>query len=200
MSTDSDVSRLGTALSATKTNAYDHSSTFILISVCWFLASLPVVTIGPATVGAYAAIESVLEGDRIDRKRVRRVVLRQFVPSIVFGTFPMMFVVGTVFFTIEFFETVAPTAALLAVGSVYAFVFSVLVLIPTFVWLSRGDWAGTAVKKGYLWVVGHPTLAMTTGILTLGILVVTVAFTIAFVLIFGGLAFTLHLAVVPEDG
>lgn len=198
MAADSDVVRLGAALAAAKRDVYDHVSTMVLIGVCWFVASLPIVTIAPATVGAYAAIESVLETSRIDRGRVFSVVRRQFFPALVFGVFPPTLFVGGVVFTLDFLETVDPVAALLAVGSLYAFVFSVLVLIPTFVGLSREMWAGTAIKEGYLWVVGHPTLAMTTGLVTLAVFVVTALLTIGFVLLFAGVAFTFHLAVVPD--
>lgn len=203
MAADSDVARLGAALAAAKRNVYDHISTMVLISVCWFLASLPVMTIAPATVGAYAAIENVVETGRIDHGAVLSVVRRQFVPALVLGVFPPMFLFGGLFFTADFLETVDPMAALLAVGSFYAFAFSVLILIPAFVGLSRGTWAGTAVKEGYLWVVGHPTLAMTAGLVTLAVFVVTALLTIGFVLLFAGIAFTFHLAVVhdrrPDD-
>ncbi|MCU4742521.1 hypothetical protein OB955_11805 [Halobacteria archaeon AArc-m2/3/4] len=198
ISSKSDVDRLGASITTTKHSVYDHSSTLVLISVCWFVASLPLITIGPATVGAYAGITSVLEDQRLDRRHALRTARKQFVPSLVCSVFPTMFAIGTLAFTLEFLTTESALAAVLAIGSLYAAAFSVLVLIPTFVWLSRGVWAGTAIKRGYLWVVSHPTLALTTGIVTLLVFVVTAALTIGFVLLFAAIAFTFHLLVIPD--
>lgn len=198
ISSQSDVDRLGTSIKTTKISFYDHSSKLVLISVCWFLACIPLVTIGPATVGAYAGVAGVLDEQRFDYRQALRIARKQFVPSLVLGVFPAMFAVGALAFTLEFFTTGSPRAAILAVGSLYAAAFSVLVLIPTFVWLSRDVWVGTAIKRGYLWVVSHPTLALTTGIVTLVVFLVTAALTIGFVLLFGAVAFTFHLLVIPE--
>ena len=188
----SDAEQLGAALSETKRQFYRHAWSLVPIGVVWFLASLPVVTVGPATVGAYAAVGSVLRTHEVDYGHVADVLRRQSAAALVLSLLPVTAAVAAGLYALEFLRTQSPLAAGLALVSVYAVLFFVLVLVPTFVALSEGDWIGTAVRKGYLWTVQHPTLSLTTAFVTLVVFVVTAALTLGFVLLFAAVAFTFH--------
>lgn len=74
--TDSDGERFISAVGETGQFAFQNIHRLIVVSVGWFLASLPVVTAGPATLAAYAAIQSMRTSPAgtIDRNHVRHVV------------------------------------------------------------------------------------------------------------------------------
>lgn len=194
-----DVERLGYALSTIKSEVYRHAYTLVPISVVWFLASLPLITIGPATVGAYAAISDVLRDHEVDYGHVSSVLRKQSVAAFVLSLLPTTAGFATVLYVAEFVRTSAPLAGVMALVSFYAAVFLMLVMIPTFVVLADGVWVGTALKRGYLQTVGHATLSLATAVLTLVVLVVTLLTTIGFVLLFAAAAFTFHLALFDED-
>lgn len=193
-----DVQRLGYALSTIKNEVYRHAYTLVPISVVWFLASLPLVTIGPATVGAYAAIGDVLRDHEVDYGRVATVLKKQSVAAFALSLLPTTAGLATVLYVAEFARTSAPLAGVMALVSFYAAVFLVLVMIPTFVALADGVWVGTALKRGYVQTVGHATLSLVTAIVTLVVLVVTLLTTIGFVFLFAAVAFTFHLALFDE--
>lgn len=194
-----DVQRLGRALSTVKSDGYRHATKLVPISVAWFLASLPLVTIGPATVGAYAAIGDVLRDYEVDYGHVADVLRRQSVAALVLSLLPTAAGLGMVLYVLEFARTGAPLAGMLALGSFYAAIFLVLVMIPTFVALSEGEWLGDALKRGYVETVSHVTLSLAMAFLTLVLLAVTLLTTIGFVLLFAGAAFTFHLALFGEE-
>ncbi|PSP90055.1 hypothetical protein BRC78_05375 [Halobacteriales archaeon QH_8_68_33] len=195
----SDVQRLGRALSTLKSDGYRHATKLVPISVVWFLASLPLVTIGPATVGAYAAISDVLTEYEADYGHVAGVLKRQSVAAFVLSLLPTAAGLGSVLYLTEFARTETPLAGMLALGSAYAAIFLVLVMIPTFVALSEGEWVVDALKQGYVETVSHATLSLTMAFLTLVLFVVTLLTTIGFALLFAGAAFTFHLALFAED-
>lgn len=194
-----DVQRLGFALSTVKTEGYRNATKLVPISVAWFLASLPLVTIGPATVGAYAAIGDVLRDREVDRRHVAGVLKRQSVAAFALSLLPTAAGLGSALYLAEFARTGAPLPGLLALGSFYAAIFLILVEIPTFVALSEGEWVGDALRRGYVETVNHATLSLVTGILTLLVFVVTLLTTIGFVLLFAAVAFTFHLGLFAED-
>lgn len=194
-----DVQRLGHALSTTKTEGYRYATKLVPISVAWFLASLPLVTIGPATVGAYAAIGDVLRDREVDRRHVAGIVKRQSVAAFALSLLPTAAGLGSILYLSEFARTGTPLAGLLALGCFYAAIFLILVEIPTFVALSEGEWVGDALKHGYVETVDHATLSLVTGVLTLLAFVVLALSTIGFVLLFAAVAFTFHLGLFAED-
>ena len=195
----SDVQRLGRALSTLKSDGYRHATKLVPISVAWFLASLPLVTIGPATVGAYAAIGDVLDDYEVDYRHVADVLRRQSPAAFVLSLLPTAAGLGTVLYTAEFARTGAELAGILALVSFYAAIFLVLVIIPTFVALSKGEWVGNALKQGYVQTVSHTTLSLAMGIVTLVLFVVTLLSTIGFALLFAATAFTFHLALFGDE-
>lgn len=194
-----DVERLGHALSTTKSQVYRHASSLVPISVAWVLTSLPIITVGPATVGAYAAIGDVLRDHEVDYGHVLTVLKKQAVAAFVLSILPATSGLATILYFLEFTRTRTLLAGMMAMFSVYATVFLVLVLIPTFVALSEGDWIGTALKRGYLETVSHATLSLTMAFLTLVVFIATLLTTIGFVLLFAAAAFTFHIALFADE-
>lgn len=86
----------------------------------------------------------------------------------------------------------------IALVAAYAALYVSLALMPTFAKLAEGEDAVAALRYGLGWLVRHPTPALATGLVTLVVLSVTVLLTIAFVLVFPGLAFSIQLAIVDE--
>jgi len=193
------TSRLENGLSGTGAFIYDNIYWLVVLSLCWTIGSLFVVTIGPVTLGTYVAIRNLdSDRNRVEPRRVLAVVRRQFVPATVFGLLPPLFL-G---FSAGYFYALAGGFTVLKLGlalvTLYVGLYLSLVMIPTFVALSTGQHGEAALRTGVHWVAANPTVAMTMGIVTFGILLVSLAFTVAFVLLFAGTAFSVHVRIVDE--
>lgn len=176
---------------------YRNGLQLAIVSLCWFLVSLPVVTVGPATLGAYVAIQD-LRGDRnrIDRGRIGRVLRRNGVASVLLSGVPVAFAVVALLYggTAVAHESL-PGEAVALVAS-YVALYVALALMPAFAVLARGSGPVTALRYGLRWLVRHPTPALAMGLVTLVVLALTVLLTVAFAVAFAGLAFSFQLTVV----
>lgn len=195
----SDITVLRDGFVTTWRTLYRNSAELIAVSFCWFAASVPIITIGPATVWAYAVIGELVENDRFEPRQALGIARERFVGAVVFSTVPLSLTLGTGVFFWEFAQTGSDSAKVLAVGSAYGWIFAGLVLIPTYLALADGDTPIVALKRGYLWTSNHPTLALLIGFVTLAVLLATAALTVGFVLLFAGIAFTFQRAVVTAD-
>lgn len=196
----SDREALRAALAGTPRFVYANGLRLVGMSVVWVLCSLPVVTIGPATLGAYVAILGLRSDEnRIDRGRVRQRLRESGGAAALLAGIPQ--VLGVVVVSYVSLLGTAPSllAEVLLLAALYAGAYAVLVLVPTFVFLAEGDDDLTALKRGVAWVGSHPTLALVTGLVTLGLLGVTVALMVAFVLLFPALAFGFQVSVVQAS-
>ncbi|GAA0237796.1 hypothetical protein ACFFQF_28005 [Haladaptatus pallidirubidus] len=194
MTTDnSDVERLRTALSETGRFVYRHITALVGVSIAWFVASIPLVTIAPATLGAYAAIRSLRESGRIDRAVVLERVRTNGIHATLLSMLPLLLALAAGLYANAYLESRTTASAALAVVCAYATLYAVLVLVPAFVSLSDGTPLLEALGFGRTQVTGHPTLALTTGLLTFVVFVSTAALTVGFALLFPALAFSLHL-------
>lgn len=195
-----DVDALRRALTTSVRFAYRNAFALVGVSVAWSIGALPLVTVGPATLGAYAAIASLAESGSIDYGRVRTRVRQRFVHAMLLGWLPGLFGFVSVAYFGQYATTRSWFAGGLSVVSAYAAAYAVLVLIPAFVEMSRGRAPVESLKVGRRWVTGHPTLAVTTGLVTLGLFVGTALLTVGFVLLFPATAFTFHTRLLAEDG
>lgn len=192
-SDEPDIERFRTALSETGRFVYRHITALVGVSVVWFLASVPLVTVGPVTLGAYAAIRSLRESGRIDRGVLVERLRTNGVHATLLSALPLIPALAAGLYADSYLGSRSTASAALAVVCAYAALYAVLLLVPTFVSLSGGTEVVEALREGQKQLTGHPTLALTTGLLTVAILVVTAASTVGFVLLFPALAFTLHL-------
>ncbi|WP_254546712.1 hypothetical protein [Halomarina pelagica] len=199
MTGDSDLARLRSALSETGRFVYRHAAALVGVSVAWFVASLPLVTIGPATLGAYAAIRSLRETGRVDRGTVAERLRANGVHALLLGALPIVPALAAGLYAGDYLASGTALSAALTVACAYAALYAVLVLVPAFVSLSDGATVVEALRFGRTQVTGHPTLALTTALLTLTVLVATVALTVGFVLLFPAVAFSLHLFLFDFD-
>jgi len=177
---------------------YEHSVTLVAVSVAWFVASLPLVTIGPATLGAYAAIRSLRETGTLDSRRVASVLRRNGVHASLLSFLPVMFFIAAGLYLRggtprTGFETV------IAVVGVYIGAYLVVALIPTFVAMAAGDPPTVALKQAYVWTASRPTAALSLTLVTAVIFVVTALLTIGFVLLFPAVAFSYHVEYLADD-
>lgn len=171
---------------------WQHLPSVIAISVAWFLASLPVVTIGPATLGAYRAVLSLRDGDGLDTDAVVATVREQFAHATLLGLLPLAFLAVAVNYALASLSTGALTPGLLAVAGLYAAVYLWLVLVPTFVALARGAEVTDALWTGYRWTADHALATVVLGMLTAALLAATSVLTVAAVLVFAGAACSFH--------
>lgn len=180
---------------------FANSYRLVPVSVAWFLASLPVVTVGPATLGAYAAICSLRDSEEgaVDWDTVWTTVRKKFVDAVALSG--LVFFLGSVFllYVRAYLSTMGTLSAVMAVVSLYALGFVVLVYVPTFVALAQGYETADALRRGYAWTTANALTAVALGSATVLIAVLTALLTIGFVLLFPALAFSLHVEVVGID-
>ena len=177
---------------------YEHSVTLVAVSVAWFVASLPLVTVGPATLGAYAAIRSLRETGALDRGHVAGVLRRNGVHAALLSFLPVTFFAAAGLYVRggtprTGFETV------IAVVGVYVGAYLVVALIPTFITMAAGEPPTVALRQAYLWTASKPTAALSLAIVTAVIFAVTALLTIGFVLLFPAVAFSYHVEYLADD-
>ena len=177
---------------------YEHSVTLVAVSVAWFVASLPLVTIGPATLGAYAAIRSLRETGALDRRRVAGVLRRNGVHAALLSFLPVTFFVAAGLYVRGGTPRTGFETVIAAVG-VYVGAYLVVALIPTFVAMAAGDPPTAALRQAYVWTASKPTAALSLAIVTAVIFAVTALLTIGFVLLFPAVAFSYHVEYLADD-
>ena len=178
---------------------YRNGFRLALLSLGWVVASLPLVTIGPATLAAYAAVQDLRsDRNRIDLDRLRTVLRRNGVASALLAGVPATFGSIAVLYATTALTRESLAGELVALVAAYVAVYAVLALVPTFAALARGEEPYEAVRFGVRWLSAHPTPALATALLTLVVLAVSVLLTIGFVLLFAGVAFSLQVAVVES--
>ncbi len=197
----SDLDPMYATLERTTRFVWDHLVSIIAISFAWFLAAVPLVTIGPATVGAYRAVLSLRddETDGIDRSAVLETVREQFVHATLLAFVPFALLVVAVNYTLAYLASASVTAGLLALGCAYASFYAGLVAMPTLLGLATGKSAPAAVIDGYRWTAHHAVGAVAVGVVTAVLFVVSSLLTVAVVLLFAGVASTLHVEFVAAS-
>ena len=176
---------------------YRNGFRLALLSLGWVVASLPLVTIGPATLAAYAAVQDLRsDRNRIDRDRLQTVLRRNGVASALLAGVPATFGAIAVLYGTTALARGSLAGELVALVAAYIAVYAVLTLMPIFTALARGEEPLDALRYGVDWLSAHPTPALATALLTLVVLAVSVLLTIGFVLLFAGVAFSLQIAVV----
>lgn len=172
---------------------YEQSFKLMLISIGWFLCSLPMVTIGVATIGAYAAIVSLQETGDVNGPAVRRVVRETFVPALILGWIPGLLTVLWVLNVDRFVRTGEYLSLGLSFVTLYALLYGTLVLVGVYLELLEGCELWIAFKHSNVWVISNPVMSVLTAGASLAILIVTAVLTVAFVLLFPALTFSLQI-------
>lgn len=199
-STRSDAERFLSAVGETGRFVYRNNHRLVLVSIAWFLASLPVVTAGPATLAAYAAIRTMRSSpaETIDGSHVWSVLKTNGANAAALGLLPAVFAGIGVLYLDQYATTGAVEFGALGVVGVTAAMYAVVVLIPAFVSMADGDSMTAALQSARDWTAGRPMLSLTTMVLTVGVAVFTLLLVVAFVLLFAGLAFSYHVVLYDE--
>jgi len=187
-----DIEAVHGAFSASFRFVAGNALSVVAVSLAWTLASLPLVTMGPATLGAYAAVASLREHGSVDVGAVRETVRDQGVNALLLGGVVVLVAGISVLYIAQFVRTEAPVAGVLGVAGLYATVHLVLVLASTFVGLAAGVPLAEAVTTSYRWTISHSVAALSTLLLTGLLLALSLALTIAFVLVFPAVAAWFH--------
>ncbi|RBI60090.1 hypothetical protein DMJ13_20745 [halophilic archaeon] len=187
------------ALSELPQFVYGNGLRLAMLSVAWTICSLPLVTVGPATLAVYVAVQDLRSArNTIDRSRIFSILRQNGGASAVFSSIPVIFVTIAILYGIQALKEEVLIGEVIALISGYIGLYVALILIPTFNEMAAGVPPVSALRRGVRWVSSHPTVALTTALLTVIFLVVTVFFTIAFVLLFAGLVVSLHVVIVTE--
>lgn len=177
---------------------YEHSATLVAISVAWFVASLPLVTIGPATLGAYAAIRSLRETGRLDGGHVASILRTNGIHAALLSFLPMVFATPA---ALSLRGGATPTGfeSVLAVAGLYVAGYLGVALMPTFVAMADGETPIAALKRAYVWTATDPTAALSLAFVTAIVFALTALLTIGFVLLFPAVAFSYHVEYLVDD-
>lgn len=177
---------------------YQHSATLVAVSVAWFVASLPLVTIGPATLGAYAAVRSLRQTGRLDRDYVVSAVRTNGVHAALLSALPVVFA-APAGLSLHGGATVTGLATIVAVVGLYVAGYLAVALIPTFVAMADGESPVVALKRAYVWTATDPAAALSLALVTAILFAVTALLTVGFVLLFAAAAFSYHVEYLAED-
>jgi hypothetical protein len=178
---------------------YENGIRIVMLSILWVICSLPMITIGPATLAVYAAIQDLYsDNNAIDRSRIVSILRRNGVASIIFSGIPVAFGGLSVLYGNQALAQGSLIGEIIALIAGYITLYVGLVLIPTFSALASGVPPVTAFRHGVRWVAAHPTAILASALLTVVILAVTVLLMVAFVLLFAGVAFSLHIVITNE--
>lgn len=177
---------------------YEYGPRMVLLSVAWFVCSLPLITVGPATLAAYAAVASLRETYKFDRERVLSVLKRHGLSALLLSGVPFVLAAVSVLYALEYFATPSTLLLVLSVGSAYAAAYAGLVLVPTFVSLATGEDLESSVRAGFRWTSANAVGAVTLAMATVVVFLVSGLLTIAFALVFAGFAAAFHVHVLLE--
>lgn len=189
---DVDIEAVHGAFSASFGFVAQNALSVVSVSLGWALASLPLVTVGPATLGAYAAVASLREDGSVDVGAVRETVRKHGVNAFLLGGVVVLMAGTSVLYIGQFVRTEATVAGVLGVAGLYVTVHLVLVLVPTFVGLAAGVPLSEAVRTSYRWTIAHSVAALSTLLLTGLFLTLSLALTVGFVLVFPAIAAWFH--------
>ncbi|EMA27033.1 hypothetical protein [Haloarcula japonica] len=187
------------ALATAARQVYRHPLPMVAISVGWVLASIPLITIGPATLGAYRAVRSVREDGRIDRGAVRETLAAHWLDAVLFSGLLVVFPAIAVLYLGQYAATGAPLSGVLGAVGFYLTYHAWVVFALAFVSLADGADAVDAVTGGYRWSVENPVATVLVGIVTATLLIASAVLTIALPLVFPALAAAFHTELFAEN-
>ena len=179
-------------LRSTTAFAWQHLDAMVAISVGWVLCSLPVVTIGPATLGGYCAIVSLREEGQVSWKALLEVVREQLLYSVLLGTAPVVLLSVTTGYALAYLSTGATVSLGLTVVGLIGSIYVLLISVPTYVGLAHGDNPTEALKGGVFWTAHYAVRASVLATVTVALFVSLALTTIGVGLLFAGLTFALH--------
>ena len=171
---------------------YRNPLAVAIVSLAWVIASLPLLTIGPATLGVYAAVRSLREDGSVDTAAVVRTVRTHAINAFLLGGIVGLVATTGVLYLSQFVRTGWTVAGVLGFTALYVAMHLLTVLIPAFVGLVQGISLSDAVKESYRWTVTRPDAALATMTVTGGLLIASLVLTVAFVLVFPALVAWFH--------
>lgn len=177
---------------------YRHSLALVGVSLAWFVAALPIVTLGPATVGAYRAVIGIRDPEPLDVRAVLGTVRRQVVHAVLLGLLPVAFWGVSVFYAVQYSVTAESITLVLFLAAFYIGLYLAMLSIPAFVALAHGEPGYDAISFGRSWLGQHTTLALMTVVLTGVLAVVSLLLTVAFPVLFAGIAAAFHVEAVDQ--
>jgi hypothetical protein len=183
------------ALRRTAGFVYRRSTWLVVVSVCWVVASFPLITAGMATLGAFSAIRSLRNGDRPQWDTVSESLRRHGLNVTVMSFVPMLLAAMTALYAVQYVETGGIQYFLLSIAGVYLVVLLLLVSLTAVARLSDGDGFVEAVSAGYGWVVRNPLLSASSALTMAGIVLGGVVSIVGLVIIVPAVVFSLHLEV-----
>lgn len=191
-----DLERFRLALAETKSFVYENLLWLVVVSVGWFFASLPILTLGLTTLGAYAAIHSLRERHTVDRGYVAGILRKHGLSAVLVGLFPLVIAGGTALYLRYAASSGTILPLVIGLFGVYLVGHSVLVTGLTLVLLAGDEPLISSLRTAYLITVNHVTVVLMLALVTFVLFVGTLALTAGFVLLFPTLAFSFQVLLV----
>lgn len=179
---------------------YRNPVATVTVSLGWLVASLPLVTVGPATLGAYAAVRSVVATGELDRSAVTETVTAHWLDAVLFSGLLGISLSTAVLYLSRYAATGAGRAGLLGVVSLYLLYHVGVVVAMSLVSLAGGTDVASAVSAGYTWSVRRPLATVLVGVVTGALFVVCALLTVALPLVFPALAAAFHTELAASPG
>jgi hypothetical protein len=176
--------------------AYRHSVPLAAISVVWTLLALPLITIGPATLGAYRAIVTLRETGEYSVVASVSAVREDFLAAVLLGSAPMLFGGIGVLYLVSPPAVLGSIALGLGLGASYLGLFFAVLLIPTYYGIALGADPSDALRTGYLCVARAPRITLRIVIVTCVIFAASALLTVAIVLVFPAFTVAYHIHVI----
>lgn len=176
---------------------YRHSAELAGLSIVWTILCLPIVTVGPVTLGAYRAIRSLAETGEIARADVQATVRDNLLESFLLGLVPLVFIGIGLLYIIVPPETTTISLGL-GITALYIGLYFGVILVPTFYEIAAGTEPMDGLRTGFITIAGDPITVVRLLIVTTGFLVVSTLLTVALVVIFPGITMSYHIHLIEH--
>lgn len=177
---------------------YRNTGSVVAISVAWFLVSIPILTVGPATLGAYAAIRSLRDEGAVDVRNVLSTVRTHALNATLLGWIPILIGGTSMLYIATLVSSGETVAGVLGVTGLYLTLHLVMVLIPAFVGLARGHSLSASIKTSYRWTIDRPSTALWMLVTTVLLLIASLLLMVAFPLVFTAITAWFHTELVES--
>lgn len=191
MTTDS--SRVYRSVKDTARFVYTHSISLVGVSLLWFIGSLPVLTVGISTLGAYSALLSLRDSGSIERNTVHSSLKSHWVNVTLFSWVVIIIASTTALYFYRYVVNGGMLYAIFCILGIYLLIFTIVMELTSFIFLEQNYSFSDAIRNSYLLLIANPLFSVSCLLLGAGILVMGVISIVGLVVIIPGLLFSFHI-------
>lgn len=191
MTTDS--SRVYHSVKDTARFVYTHSISLVGVSLLWFIGSLPVLTVGISTLGAYSALLSLRDSGSIERNTVYSSLKSHWVNVTLFSWVVIIIASTTALYFYRYVVNGGMLYAIFCILGIYLLIFTIVMGLTSFIFLEQNHRFSDAIRNSYLLLIANPLFSVSCLLLGAGVLVIGVISIVGLVVIIPGLLFSFHI-------